>query len=92
MVTRPMCVARGSSPLHTTIINLNIVGTFRMKKGDYVKRKGESWHPLSSWYIEDFFGDRVYLVRREGCGMSTTTEDIANLELVDDYFDNLKKK
>lgn len=62
-----------------------------MKKGDYVKRKGEPWHPLGSWTIEEFWGNRVYLIRREGCGLSTTTEDIANLELVDDYFDNLKK-
>lgn len=53
-----------------------------MKKGDYVKRKGTPWHPLDSWYIEDFCGSRVYLVRREGCGMSTTVEDIENLELV----------
>ena len=59
-----------------------------MKKGDYVKRKGKPWHPLDSWYIEDFFGNRAYLVRYEGCGMSTTTEDVANLELIDDYFSN----
>lgn len=63
-----------------------------MKVGDYVKRKGRPWHPLDSWHIEDFFGDRAYLVRHEGCGMSSTTEDISNLELVDDYFNNLKSE
>lgn len=54
-----------------------------MKLGDYVKRKGTPWHPLTSWYIEDLSENRAHLVRREGCGSSTTTEDIENLELVD---------
>lgn len=68
----------GSSPAYTTIIQ-NVI---KMKIGDYVKRKGRPWHPLDSWYIEDFFGNRAYLVRRDGCGMSTTTEDVNNLELI----------
>ena len=59
-----------------------------MKIGDYVKTKGKPWHPLDSWNVEEIDGDRVYLVRHEGCGMSCTTKNIDELELVDDYFSN----
>ena len=53
-----------------------------MKIGDCVKRKGKPWHPLDSWYIKDFVGNRAHLIRRDGCGISATTEDIDKLELI----------
>lgn len=60
-----------------------------MKIGDQVKTKGKPWSPLDSWTIEEINGDRAHLVRYEGCGMSATSRNIDELELIDDYF--LKK-
>lgn len=57
-----------------------------MKVGDRVKTKNEPWHPLDSWTVDEIDGDRVYLVRYEGCGMSATVRGIDTLELIDDYF------
>ena len=57
-----------------------------MKVGDRVKTKGEPWHPLDSWIVDEINGDRVSLVRYEGCGMSATVRGIDTLELIDDYF------
>lgn len=62
-----------------------------MKVGDRVKTKNKPWSPLDSWTIDEINGDRVYLVRYEGCGMSATTRGIDTLELIDDYFSNSKK-
>lgn len=53
-----------------------------MKVGDYVKTKNKPWSPLDSWTIEKIDGNRVHLVRYEGCGMSTTVRDIDTLELI----------
>lgn len=57
-----------------------------MKVGDRVKTKGKPWHPLDSWIVEKINGDRIHLVRYEGCGMSATVRGIDTLELIDDYF------
>ena len=57
-----------------------------MKKGDIVKTKGKPFHPLDSWEVEEINGNRAYLVGYEGCGMSATTRNIDELELIDDYF------
>lgn len=57
-----------------------------MKKGDRVKTKGKPWHSLDSWIVEEVNGNRVYLVRYKGCGMSATSRNIDELELIDDYF------
>lgn len=57
-----------------------------MKIGDSVKTKNKPWSPLDSWTVEEINGDRVYLVRYEGCGMSATSRNINTLELIDDYF------
>ena len=59
-----------------------------MKIGDRVKTKGNPWSPLDSWTVEEINGDRVYLVRYEGCGMSATVRGIDTLELIDNYFSN----
>ena len=61
-----------------------------MKVGDRVKTINKPWHPLDSWTVEKIDGDRVYLVRYEGCGMAATVRSIDTLELVDDYFNNQK--
>lgn len=53
-----------------------------MKVGDYVKEKGKPWSPLNSWTIEEIKGNRIHLVRYEGCGMSSTVRNIDELELV----------
>ncbi len=53
-----------------------------MKVGDYVKTKNAPWSPLDSWTVEKIDGDRVHLVRYEGCGMSSTVRDIDTLELI----------
>lgn len=57
-----------------------------MKVGDRVKTKNKPWSPLDSWTVDKINGDRVYLVRYEGCGMSATVRGIDTLELIDDYF------
>lgn len=57
-----------------------------MKIGDSVKTKNKPWSPLDSWIVDKINGDRVHLVRYEGCGMSATVRDIDTLELIDDYF------
>lgn len=57
-----------------------------MKVGDYVKTKGRSWSPLDSWTVKEIKGNRVHLVRYEGCGMSATSRNIDELELIDNYF------
>ena len=59
-----------------------------MKKGDQVKTKGKPWSPLDSWEVEEINGKRAHLVRYEGCGMSATSRNIDELELIDDYFSN----
>ena len=59
-----------------------------MKVGDNVKTKNKPYNPLDSWTVDEINGNRVYLVRYEGCGMSATTRDIDTLELIDDYFSN----
>ena len=61
-----------------------------MKVGDRVKTKNKPWSPLDSWTVEEINGDRAYLVRYEGCGMSATTRSIDTLELIDDYFSKIK--
>lgn len=62
-----------------------------MKVGDRVKTKGKPWHPLDSWEVEDIKGNRIYLARYEGLGMSVTVRNIDELELIDDYFSKYKK-
>lgn len=62
-----------------------------MKVGDKVKTKGKPWSPLDSWTIEEIKGDRIHLVRYEGCGLSSTVRSIDDLELIDDYFSKLSK-
>lgn len=52
-----------------------------MEIGDYVKTKGKPWSPLDSWTVDKIDGNRVHLVRYEGCGMSTTVRNIDELEL-----------
>ena len=59
-----------------------------MKIGDHVKTKNKPWSPLDSWIVDEINGDRIYLVRYEGCGMSATVRGIDTLELIDDYFSN----
>lgn len=61
-----------------------------MKVGDRVKTKNKPWSPLDSWIVEEINGDRAYLVRYEGCGMSATIRSIYTLELIDDYFSKIK--
>lgn len=61
-----------------------------MQVGDRVKTKNKPWSPLDSWTVEEIHGDRVYLVRYEGCGMSATTRNIDTLELIDDYFSKIQ--
>lgn len=58
--------------------------------GDLVNTKNKPWSPLDSWTVEEINGNRVYLVRYEGCGMSATIRDIDTLELIDDYFSKPK--
>lgn len=53
-----------------------------MKIGDIVKTKGKPWHPLDTWTIEDIFGNRAYLGRREGCGIAVTAKNIDELEVL----------
>lgn len=53
-----------------------------MKIGDIVKTKGKPWHPLDTWTIEEIRGNRAYLVRYEGCGMTATSKNIDELELI----------
>ena len=62
-----------------------------MKVGDRVKTKNKPWSQLDSWIVDKIKGDRVYLVRYEGCGMSATVRGIDTLELIDDYFSNGNK-
>lgn len=57
-----------------------------MKVGDRVKTKNKPRSPLDSWTIEEIDGNRVYLVRYEGCGMSATVRNVDTLELINDYF------